>query len=464
MRFVLILAIVGLAASAGGAASWVKPPKMRDGVRVGVFDAEVRRVYGLSEGLPDPDVRCVALSPERSVYAGTTKGLVRVEGERAIAVEGMDTAVDAVGLWRNGVVAFCAAQVFQVREDKASAVATFKGGQVLDIGGVQALYIASDNGLFRLDGQAFVGEDGLHVLLGTNLRVNQLAFGPDGELAVAAEAGLFARADGRWDRLIPDDGARRWAVAGVRGVAFDEDGRLWCASPQGAACREEGAWRLYTGYEGVPYDDFTTMARGEDGVVWFGMRIGAIRYDGAHWAYRQGRRWLPHDEVREIAVDADGNAWFATAGGLGVIERRATTLAEKARFFEDEIDAYHRRTPYGFVDAVHLKTPGDKSEWTQSDSDNDGLWTGMYGAGECFAWAATRDPKAKDRAKAAFEALRFLRVVAEGCEHEPPAGFVARSILPTSGPDPNEGRLEDDRRRRDTDDTQWKVFEPRWPK
>ncbi|MCJ7638688.1 MAG: hypothetical protein MUO70_02185, partial [Euryarchaeota archaeon] len=37
-------------------------------------------------------------------------------------------------------------------------------------------------------------------------------------------------------------------------------------------------------------------------------------------------------------------------------------------------------------------------EWTNGDSDNDGLWTSMYGAGECFAYAATKDPKAKERA------------------------------------------------------------------
>ena len=61
----------------------------------------------------------------------------------------------------------------------------------------------------------------------------------------------------------------------------------------------------------------------------------------------------------------------------------------------------------------------------------------MYGAGECFAYAATKDPVAKQRARKAFEALRFLSEVTQGGEHPAPPGFPARAILPTSGPDPN---------------------------
>jgi hypothetical protein len=31
-------------------------------------------------------------------------------------------------------------------------------------------------------------------------------------------------------------------------------------------------------------------------------------------------------------------------------------------------------------------------------------------------------------------------------------------------PDPNEGRLESDKRHRETNDSLWKIYEPRWPK
>ena len=52
----------------------------------------------------------------------------------------------------------------------------------------------------------------------------------------------------------------------------------------------------------------------------------------------------------------------------------------------------------------------------------------------------------------------------EGGEHPAPRGFVARSIVPTSGPDPNKAdSLEHDEQKRQKEDRLWKVMSPRWP-
>jgi hypothetical protein len=206
-------------------------------------------------------------------------------------------------------------------------------------------------------------------------------------------------------------------------------------------------WILFEGKDGLPYNDFTKMTAGKNGDVWFGTKKGAIHFDGKTWEYRQGKRWLPDDHVNDIAVAKDGSVWIATDNGLSRINYEKLTLAEKAKFYEDEIDLYHRRTPYEFVLDVSLPAPGDKTNVRKHDSDNDGLWTGMYGAGECFAYAATKDPKAKARAKKVFEALKFLGDVTQDALISPPEGYVARTILPTSGPDPNIGRVENDIRK-----------------
>ncbi len=295
--------------------------------------------------------------------------------------------------------------------------------------------------------------------------VNQVAKGPKDRLVIATNKGLLERKKACFQPLVVEDGRGcRWGCSDVRGVIFDSKGQLWFSTPAGIACQTIQGWKFFTGQQGLPYSDFTRMCAGPDGVVWFGTHLGAIRFDGSNWAYRQGRRWLPNDDVRDIVVDAKGNAWFATAVGVGCIEQRMITLAEKASFYEDEMDRCIRRTPYGYVSEVELARPGDKSRIFRHDSDNDGLWTSMYGAGECFAYGAKHDPKAKNRAKQAFEALRFLQKVTQGCEHSPPIGYVARTILPTDGPDPNVGLLERDRIQQRTEDPLWKVYEPRWPK
>lgn len=329
----------------------------------------------------------------------------------------------------------------------------------------QVLRFGTTNFLLRAGEPKVVAEAKL-LSLGwvSGSRADQMAVSREGILHAASSGGLFRQQQRGWERIQIADGlGREWAVKDVLGVAFDSKGQLWFATRAGTGCRKGESWKFYEGKDGLPWNDFTGITAGPEGEVWFGTRLGAIRFDGKEWHYRQGPGWLPHDEVGQIAVNDRGSAWFATAAGVGLVERKPMTLAEKADFYEDEIERYVKRTPYGFVAEAHLRTAADKSSADPQDSDNDGLWTAMYGAGECFAFAATKDPKAKQRAKKAFEALRFLQKVTQGGKPAPPKGYIARTIRPVEWPDPNVGRLEGDRRERQRDKL-WKVYEPRWPK
>ena len=294
-------------------------------------------------------------------------------------------------------------------------------------------------------------------------QINQAAVGTDGRLFVASSHGLFHQIEQGWVPLAITDGlGRAWAVQNVLGVAVDGQDQLWFATLAGVGCRTSSGWHFYESKDGLPWNDFTGITAGTS-QVWFSTHLGAICFDGHNWAYRQGPRWLPHDDVRQIAMDSAGRAWFATAGGLGLIERKPMTLAEKATFYEDEIARYVKRTPFGYVAEAPLREPGRKDTANPQDSDNDGLWTAMYGAGECFGYAATHQAEARQRAQQAFAALRFLQKVTQDGEHSPPKGYVARTIRPSEWPDPNVGRLEGDQAGQQ-EDSLWKVYSPRWPK
>jgi len=301
--------------------------------------------------------------------------------------------------------------------------------------------------------------------LEASLEVRQWTTSSDGGQVAATARGLFARrGTDAWQPLVVlDREGRQWGVSDVRGVTFDRDGRLWFATLAGVACRERDEWRFFTGRDGLPYNDFTCCAAGGDGSVWFGTRRGAIRFHEGQWSYRQGLRWLPDDEVRDIAVNSAGDAMLATAKGVGWIQRQPMTLREKADYYDHEIDRSLKRTAYGYVSEGSLPTAGDKSVVRLRDNDNDGLWTAMYGASQCYAWAVTHSPVSKRRATQAFEALRFLQDVTQGGSHSPPPGYVARSILSTDGPDPNDGQLQRDRQTQ-ARDRLWKTYEPRWPR
>lgn len=325
--------------------------------------------------------------------------------------------------------------------------------------GPDALWLATTNGVVRLPAEGAPATE----LSGRD--VQQVATGPTGMVLAATDQGLWRRgADATWKRVRLVDQEGRVSTEGiVRGVAVASDGTWWVATSDRVAFRRQNQWHFLAGKDGLPHADFTCVAAGPDGEMWFGTRRGVVRFDGGEWAYREGPRWLPGDDVRALVVDARGSAWFATDQGLGRIERREMSLAEKAGYYEDEVERYLKRTPFGYLAEVGLGAPGDRSTINYSDSDNDGLWTGMYGAGECFAYAATKRPEFKRRARQAFEALRFLQTVTQGGPHSPPKGYVARTIRPVEWPDPNLGRLERDRESQ-KHDRQWKVYEPRWPK
>jgi len=398
------------------------------------------------------------------VYAGTRDGLAVCEdgGWRSVT-SFAGKRVACLACDEAGVLVAADGALWRVDGERLTALPEDCDVRCLASGSMGTL-VGTNRGLYSLREGQLIGISALDPLLG-DATVDSVAVRGDA-VAVGSTSGLFvSNGLDAWQAVYPAEGSRRWAPSEVGAVGFDGRGRLWFAARQGAGVREEGKWTLFEGRDGLPYNEFTSMVFDAADGVWLGTRRGAIHFDGTHWAYREGRRWLPDNQVRAIAVGADGSVWFATPAGLGAIRRQPMTLAAKARFYEEEIDKRHRRTPFEYVLAVSLERPGDTSAWIQHDSDNDGQWTGMYGAAECFAYAATRDPKAKERATKAFEALAFFSEVTQGGSHPAPEGFIARTILPTSGPNPNEWdaySIAHDVAEQDSD-ALWRVVHPRWP-
>jgi hypothetical protein len=104
--------------------------------------------------------------------------------------------------------------------------------------------------------------------------------------------------------------------------------------------------------------------------IWFSTTNGAIQYCNNAWAFRKGGRWLLDNHVKEIVIDSERNAWFATSKGVSCISYQSMTLAKKATFYEKEIEKYHHRTQFGYVNPAKLSVPGDKSTTVATCTDH----------------------------------------------------------------------------------------------
>lgn len=170
----------------------------------------------------------------------------------------------------------------------------------------------------------------------------------------------------------------------------------------------------------LPWTDITAV-KNIGGSLWYGSTKGAfkLRKDGKY-DYYASKRWLVDDAVVDLAEGPDESVLVLTQKGMSKINFVPMTLAEKADYFQEIQRLRHIR--YGFTSDLAMKTPGDLSTGYFHDTDNDGLWTSMYLAGELFRYAVTKSEDAKQNAYEAFEAMERMTALPDL------NGFPARSF------------------------------------
>ncbi len=158
-----------------------------------------------------------------------------------------------------------------------------------------------------------------------------------------------------------------------------------------------------------------------DGQLWFGSNQGAFKLrDDGKFDYYYGKRWLPGNRVEHISKGTDGSILILTDAGLGQIVFEEMTLFDKAQYYEKQVRNRHIR--YGFNATLVDLDGGNIDSGRLSDSDNDGLWTTMYLAGEVFRYAATGSGEALQNCRESMDAMERLFSI------NPVPGFPSRSF------------------------------------
>jgi len=145
--------------------------------------------------------------------------------------------------------------------------------------------------------------------------VEDLDFGPDGELWISAPGGILRYENDSWTAYTLELDY----ISDVRGKhSLAPDGTLWTFNRWQGLLRFDGEkWEVITELCGYDVMDVETLDVAPDGTVLIGtMDYGVVVYDGDQaWLYTT-EDGLPSNHVFDIACSPDGSYWFQTSSAL----------------------------------------------------------------------------------------------------------------------------------------------------
>ncbi len=188
---------------------------------------------------------------------------------------------------------------FWQRWTRISALATTPDGY---------LWIATNSGLIRHDGQRFVTFGRDHAPALPSYDVRALAVGRDGSLFVGLDegGGLWRLRQGDLTRLAFEGASK---TAAIRSLAEGADGAIWIGTTQGLLRWSNGRISSYLGAPGAPAEPVTTLATDRDGRVFAGTAAGV--YGFARDTFRLIVGTAP---ALDLAPDGTGGVYVARDG------------------------------------------------------------------------------------------------------------------------------------------------------
>ncbi len=352
-----------------------------------------------------------------SAWAATARGVFRLDGNELVADPGISLPVDRLVPAAGSLWAITSKGLYRRNEAGWSSVGDLHVSDVAEFRG--ELVAAADRRLWHVE------RDRLVPLNTAVARFDLLRLVPHQESLYVLGPGrmtvfAFGRFGGRDAYDFPADESWDWGSLPSPNTrdALSLGHRLVVATDRGLGELRGMSMMSIRGDQGLPVEDVTCLARGFTNDLWIGTPRGVVRQVDTRFDYFAGRRWLPDERVHALAI-LGRRVIAATDRGLGIIDFVPFTLARKAAYYEQHLDAWGQKR----LGLVHkLEWDDGLKRFVREAGDNDGGYSGYYLAAETYRWAVTRDPEARREATNTFHALCWL----ESMTGIP--GFPARSV------------------------------------
>ena len=256
-----------------------------------------------AEGLMNDDVGGLAAGMDGSVWASTSAGIVRIDGEhRNLYLDGVSTM--GLSVERTG----------RVWAGTKRGIGSMKDGKWA--------YLPSPAGTRLTDVTAITEDDGNGIWL------------------VDARKGLYRWGDGRITDFSQEPLLKGKSILVARP---DHRGNLWFGLYEGGVVVFDGnQFRAYSERDGLAGGFVDSVLADQDGTVWIGAERGLSRFRDQTFVTWDIANGLPQERVLWVLDDSDGSIWLGYSTGVVRVSRaeldrsaRGRSYRVAYRFFDD---------------------------------------------------------------------------------------------------------------------------------